>query len=338
MLTKVSLQNFTVFSDASIAFAPGVNVFIGSNGTGKTQLLKGIYGCCESTREKDCRPFFECFRTQNSADLMRDSSLQSFGFTIECNQTNQIRNLSMETYTFGLTRDAKGKNAATQVAKISVPAAEIDAAYIPVKDMLTHAHGLLAMARKYQDFPFDKTLMDSIEKAERWIVKEPTNLVGNLFDKLVDCMGGRVVYENDEFYILKQDGQKIRFELEAEGFKKLGVLWQFLMNETILPGTVLLWDEPESNLNPEFLPLVAECLLALAAMGVQVFISTHSYILAKYIEIKMKKQPVLFHSFYIEDGLVHCESASLFSNLQHNSIMAAFETLMDEIYKGQGGE
>ncbi|WP_337506674.1 hypothetical protein [Megasphaera sp.] len=41
--------------------------------------------------------------------------------------------------------------------------------------------------------------------------------------------------------------------MEAEGFKKIGILWQLLMNETITENTILLWDEPEANLNPEFL-------------------------------------------------------------------------------------
>ena len=132
--------------------------------------------------------------------------------------------------------------------------------------------------------------------------------------------------------------QKISFELEAEGYKKLGILWQLLMNESIVPGTVLLWDEPESNLNPEFLSITADILLALSRLGVQIIFSTHSYILAKYIELKMNQDDkVLFHAFYYESGLVHCESTRNFKDLKHNSSMNAFEVLMDEIYKDQVG-
>ena len=71
-LIHISLKNFTVFSDGTIPLAPGVNVLIGSNGTGKTQLLKGIYGCCESARIDNEKSFFECFHTNSGLSLARD--------------------------------------------------------------------------------------------------------------------------------------------------------------------------------------------------------------------------------------------------------------------------
>lgn len=50
--------------------------------------------------------------------------------------------------------------------------------------------------------------------------------------------------------VIKNDGREINFAVEAEGFKKTGLLWQLLMNEIITPNSILLWDEPEANLNP----------------------------------------------------------------------------------------
>ncbi len=40
MLESLHLENFTAFSHADVRFAPGLNVIIGQNGTGKTHLLK----------------------------------------------------------------------------------------------------------------------------------------------------------------------------------------------------------------------------------------------------------------------------------------------------------
>ena len=92
-------------------------------------------------------------------------------------------------------------------------------------------------------------------------------------------------------------------------------------------------------MNPEFLSITADSLLALSRLGVQVIFSTHSYMLAKYVELKKNQEDkVLFHSFYHENGLVHCETTRNFKDLKHNSIMDAFEVLMDEIYKDQVGE
>ena len=42
MITNLQLKNFTAFTELSIDFSPGINIVIGENGTGKTQLLKAI--------------------------------------------------------------------------------------------------------------------------------------------------------------------------------------------------------------------------------------------------------------------------------------------------------
>ena len=42
MITNLQLKNFTAFSELTIDFSPGINIIIGENGTGKTQLLKAI--------------------------------------------------------------------------------------------------------------------------------------------------------------------------------------------------------------------------------------------------------------------------------------------------------
>jgi hypothetical protein len=46
------------------------------------------------------------------------------------------------------------------------------------------------------------------------------------------------------------------FILLAEGFRKLGLLWLLLQNGTLLNGSVLFWDEPETNLNPKTMQTV----------------------------------------------------------------------------------
>ena len=45
-ITQLQLTNFTKFSNLTINFSPRVNVIIGKNGTGKTQLLKAAYTAC----------------------------------------------------------------------------------------------------------------------------------------------------------------------------------------------------------------------------------------------------------------------------------------------------
>jgi ABC-type multidrug transport system ATPase subunit len=50
-----------------------------------------------------------------------------------------------------------------------------------------------------------------------------------------------------------------------------------IQNGTLLNGSVLFWDEPETNLNPKLFGPLIEILLQLQHSGVQIFISTHDY-------------------------------------------------------------
>src|SRR5579872_4272125 len=49
-LTKLEIRNFTVFEKADFSFAPGINVFIGENGTGKSHVLKALYAMLKGVR------------------------------------------------------------------------------------------------------------------------------------------------------------------------------------------------------------------------------------------------------------------------------------------------
>lgn len=42
MITQLRLKSFAAFTALDIDFSPGINIIIGENGTGKTQLLKFI--------------------------------------------------------------------------------------------------------------------------------------------------------------------------------------------------------------------------------------------------------------------------------------------------------
>ncbi len=40
MYKSIKIENFTAFDSLEIQFSPGMNIFIGENGTGKTHVLK----------------------------------------------------------------------------------------------------------------------------------------------------------------------------------------------------------------------------------------------------------------------------------------------------------
>lgn len=62
----------------------------------------------------------------------------------------------------------------------------------------------------------------------------------------------------------------------ASGTKSFGVLQLLLQSEIIGPNKVLIWDEPENHLHPEWQVHFADVILQLVQAGIPIVISTHS--------------------------------------------------------------
>ena len=228
-IKSIELKNFTVFNDLKLNFSKGINIFVGENGTGKTQLLKTIYADLKISKSRDIDDISRYFKCVNENNQFFVRQLKPLFLKVEA---LGIENNSDKNYLMG-----KGSY------EISYPSREVKCTFIPAKDMLTHSKGFVSMADKFSEFPFDKTLVDIIKIAGEWQLKEIPKIALKILPKLENMMNGTVVIENDEFYIKKHNNEMVNFSVEAEGVKKIGLLWQLLMNENITADTVLLWDE-----------------------------------------------------------------------------------------------
>lgn len=337
-LTKIHFENLLAFKCLDMAPIAGINVLLGKNGTGKTQILKTIYALADTMEGPAIEILLECFKQgMKRNQLFTDVNHGTIVIDVKDDRLPSREIISKVSERSEESNENDGQE---RLIKVSIFDSAIQAVYIPVKDMLTHANGLLPMATKYRDFPFDRTLTDIISRANRWKLKQAPDLAVNILPRLEGIMNGKIVIENDEFYVQKKDGRLINFAFEAEGIKKIGLLWQLLMNESITKGSILLWDEPEANLNPEYLPILVECLLELSRHGVQIFVSTHNYLFAKYFDVRRKdRDDVAYHALYQdEEDMVCYEKAERFDELKHNAIMDAYNKLLDEVYGLQVGE
>ena len=295
-------------------FCDGINVIIGENGVGKTSLLKMIYAAAQWSIEKT-----NPGKTKNL--------LQFFSNAISDNEAlknSDYKNgycyyrVSDGTHKFEYSLSHKGLFDFGEWAGLN-----IHSVFIPTTEMLSHSKGFLALYEKY-NMPFDGTQVDIIVNASLPETREIPKSMKGVLKKISNAIDGEVILENDSFYIVKSDGRKVDFSLEAEGLRKLGLIWKLIRNGLLEKGTVLLWDEPEANLNPELYPLVVDILLELQKNGVQMFIATHSYNFAKYLEIKReKKEDVLFHNLYKASSEMPEALGEVFQDVNHRS---------DEIY------
>ena len=180
---------------------------------------------------------------------------------------------------------------------------------------------------------FDDTYLDIIAAAKIDISRGVDSTARKKYlETLQKISNGKVTVHDDRFYLKPGTQAKLEFNLVAEGLRKIALLWQLIKNGTLEKGSVLFWDEPEANINPKYIPVLAELLIMLESEGVQIFVSTHDYFLAKYIEVKRnEKSDVQYVSLYKdEDNKVQCEIAKEFELLEHNAIMDTFRQLYRE--------
>lgn len=321
-IDKLNIKNITVFEDFKLKSCDGINIIIGENGTGKTHLLKFIYSISKiiSNENVDTIDIAKSFFKTNPINLLRNQDKESI-IDINYNEGHHAKYIIHKNEVLDKWEDKTECNGFIDIREV----------FIPAKEMLSHSKGFLALNNKY-DMPFDKTYIDIITNAELPQTREVSPINKKILDSISKIIDGTVIYENDNFYIVKNNGNKIEFSLEAEGLRKLGLLWKLIRNGLIEKDTILLWDEPEANINPELIPVLVDILLELQRQGVQIFVATHSYNFAKYFEIKRKENDaVLFHSLYKTENGVKSQSNEYFGELDNNSIIEADSKLLDEV-------
>lgn len=346
-LRKLFLKDFTAFDELELEFSPGLNIFIGLNGTGKTHVMKVLYSACRTVDRKVSFPqkLVSCFGTEalKISRLVRRSrgnnaarvSVEAGGREqqrtsekLSCTFNRKTRHLDAEvTGRDGWERQSSKKNG----IKNSI--------FIPAKEILANAYNLGAAVER-GNVSFDDTYLDIINAAKIDLGtpvvmdgSQSNSLDESHIKSLEKIIGGKTLFDNgrDEFY-LKKGYSKLEFNLVAEGVRKVALLWLLVKNGALPPGAILFWDEPDANINPTHIPALVDFLIALQHSGVQIFIATHDYILAKYFELRAM-EPIAFFSFYDEKGTINCEKKDSFKGLKHNTIMHAWEMLLDEVYR-----
>jgi len=216
----------------------------------------------------------------------------------------------------------------------------LESVYIPVKDMMANAPHFRS-SYNLREIHFEEVYADILDRAIRAPLRGPTDSSRRkLLEILRHSISGTVVNKNEEFFLKNKQGE-LEFTLLAEGFRKLALLWVLIQNGTLLNGSVLFWDEPEANLNPKLMGTVVEILLELQRMGVQVFLTTHDYVILKEFDLQIQNDDkIQFHSLYRnkETGEIEATSTDKFLSISPNAIDDTFGDLVErEIRRSMEG-
>jgi AAA15 family ATPase/GTPase len=317
-IKKIIIENFTVFNKIEIDFCEGINVLIGENGTGKTHLLKLLYA----------------LNTLHSSNYLINIQ-HLFGQNFRAN--NCWLRLNDE--------QARPWNVKATDEAMKKPETHISAAienkrpgmYIPVTSFLSISDITRVVDEYGKNIDIDYTQVEIVRKAENKIPENIPALAKTLVRRLEDEIGGTVHFDEADksFWVHKSNGEKIPYTAEAEGYKKLGLLWRLMMNKSIVKDTILFWDEPEASLNPALFPVFVDVLVELAKNGVQIFLATHEYNLMKYFSMKRQTDDqVAFINFCKTDNGVVGEREDEYNLLEYNAIVEANIKLLEDDIEG----
>jgi AAA15 family ATPase/GTPase len=369
MITGISLKNFAAFKDLELKFTSGINIIIGENSCGKTQILKSIYGL--SSEQDITSKLLGLFKPHNGklSGLYHRGGKGNAEVIIE-DSTGQF-----SAAEFGpRMKEAKKDSSFVNVGKpVLLPTKEVLSLLPPIQSGEVSDENIAAL--------FDNSIIDLCHI----LLSEPDDDIsdavnedprlGQIIPMLVKAIGGRFEINDDDHAFVKglfveksnrdiskgqsaqaySDFKNLEFKKEklsetsvtmtAEGYRKIGLLQRLIDTGSLVKGktNVLLWDEPESNINPALMKLLVECLFELARNGQQVIIASHNYVMLKWFDLlmdKSKEDHVSYHAlFRDENGEIAKETSDNYKMLSANAIAQTYSDLYDaEIDRSLGGK
>lgn len=293
MLQHAKLTNFTTLPDAVMEFASGINVIVSENGCGKTHILKALYSVLNVNASNELTK--TSLQKAYAEKLIGTFRPESLGRLVKRRQGRERCEVALTMADHRQNSELSfASNAVNSVQVAAAPVASLEQlpVYLPTRELITLCPWFINLFDNYH-LEFEETWRDTCSLLGAPSVKGPREkIVADLMRPLEEAMGGKVLVEptTGRFY-LQQSGQgKVEMSLVAEGLRKLAMLARLISTGVLLDKGYLFWDEPESNLNPKLIRVLAKVILALAKQGIQIFIATHSLFLLRELDLLCRSQ------------------------------------------------
>lgn len=344
-IKRLILDHFMLFHSLNFKPSAGVNIICGDNSTGKTIILKTLYATLQSysklpsnASKEEIELLFAkklqgVFRPDHDSvgrlvSRRRGSGRASIQVDLD-NNNKQIAigfgNHSSKRVSVNLLGLNNGEQKRTQPV------------YLPPKEIISATENFSSL---YEDFhiAFEETYNDLAKLLDRPLKKGPNTAEQNqVLEKFERIMSGTVSQKDKKFFLNVQGKGTFEMGLVSEGYRKLATIMYLISSGSLNKNAILFWDEPEANMNPCMIQPIVEAVLALAQMGVQVFISTHDYFIqqvfnlaATYPAANPAKVDIQFVSLYRdEDEQISISCAPTVAELERNFIMEEFDALYD---------
>lgn len=335
MIDHLQLANFTGFIQNRFDFVKGINVLIGKNGTGKTHVLKCLAAILQARhdfqdRNSVAKEQFEYILAENMIKYFKPDDIGNLVHKgITSGRTNLTVAIDGNTLQYSFSATSK----TTVKLELDEKWNEQHFIYIPPREMFSLFEGFIGLSSK-REISFDQTYINLAHSLALPILRDTeSNPLRTAIELLENELQFKVLQKNGRFYIQTENGE-MEAHLVAEGLRKLASILYLILNGEINTDTILFWDEPEANLNPALIKVVAKFIRELQRCGLQIFIATHDYLLTHTLSLysEYREQTAVTAKFFAlkkdDTGIVVEESETL-AGIQENPILEEYAAFYD---------
>ena len=236
----------------------------------------------------------------------------------------------------------------------------VELTYLGKKRTLTVSYNDLSWDGEYKDLPsvvyYDTPFIidDSIRSrlshrksiGSKLYNKENSGIVNEIiadkrleeYDRCIEkILPGKIQFIERSFNYIQPDKKMIDVKNLAAGMKVFAIIRKLIENGAITSDSVVLLDEPEVHLHPQWQLILGESLVILSkSVGCKILMTTHSPLLLRSIQLysKMHEQSVHYYCIDVKSDDVNNQS-KLFHDLGSNpefaysSMADAFDRVED---------
>jgi len=329
-IARLTLTDFTSFRSADVSFASGVNVFLGANATGKTHLMKVLYATLKAAEPQHSPSGIDVRLKEKLARVFRPDDLVIGRLGHRRPGLKSVKVRVIDSAQKEIAYSFYTKTSALKVTKNTMrdPPSSI---FLPSREVLAMYEGFIS-AYQNRELSFDETYFDlAVSLAAKAVKGTKPEVISDILRRLERSLGGKVVLGGERFQV-----GGLEAHLVSEGMRKIASIVRLLTNNELRERGVLFWDEPEANLNPQLAVVVADVLTQLAGNGIQVFVSSHDYLLSESLGLAAKASGApasRFFSFtrHEKEDSVSIDGADELDGLKSNLIREEFLRHYDRV-------
>ncbi|MGY8910334.1 MAG: AAA family ATPase [Flavobacteriales bacterium] len=242
---------------------------------------------------------------------------------------NKIKELKIKNFTCFENLEFNSLKNNELKAELQQKNSKFNAIYIPAQEILSTYTNYLNYSEIVK-YKLDSTYLHLAESLNK--KKNKVYPLSSFYESFNNILKGEIINTKNG-YCFQKGNDTFQSSLVGDGIKKLGTYKLLLENKEINKNTILFIDEPEVHLNPKLISFFVSFIIELSAKGVQIFLSSHNYLLIYLLSLKSEysnETPISFFSLYETKKMnVKYDFGKQLSDLENNTIVQEYESLFE---------